>query len=85
MLVHGFCFFKLVFIGPKELKLTTIVCSERMHADSESIIFSLCTQANLSGHFLVGAPTRASLGSSVGTTLRAVPLLSIILFLFLLH
>ncbi len=23
MLVHGFCFFKLVFIGPKELSLLT--------------------------------------------------------------
>ncbi len=25
MLVHGFCFFKLVFIGPKELRLVSFV------------------------------------------------------------
>ncbi len=24
MLVHGFCFFKLVFIGPKELKKMSV-------------------------------------------------------------
>ncbi len=24
MLVHGFCFFKLVFIGPKELKASVL-------------------------------------------------------------
>ncbi len=43
MLVHGFCFFKLVFIGPKELRTGSCMYTPSLNA---------CVQANISQQYI---------------------------------
>ncbi len=54
MLVHGFCFFKLVFIGPKELRVRyKRIAKGRWHADMIFLVFCFPSISLIGWHALM--------------------------------